>query len=45
VLRLVPRRLGDRFYDAVAATRYRIFGREKDACPILPPDLRARFLP
>ena len=45
VLRLVPRGLGDRIYDAIAAVRYRVFGREKDACPILPPDLRARFLP
>jgi predicted DCC family thiol-disulfide oxidoreductase YuxK len=44
-LRLVPRVLGDQVYDAVARTRYRIFGREKNACPMLPPDLRARFLP
>jgi predicted DCC family thiol-disulfide oxidoreductase YuxK len=43
-LRVVPRVLGDRFYDLVAATRYWIFGRQRDACPILPTDLRARFL-
>lgn len=43
VLRLVPRALRDRLYDAVARNRYRWFGR-KDVCPI--PDSRVadRFL-
>lgn len=41
---LIPRGLRDVGYDFVARIRYRIFGRAKDACPLLPPDLRARFL-
>jgi predicted DCC family thiol-disulfide oxidoreductase YuxK len=40
---LVPNAMRDVAYDFVARVRYRIFGREKNACPILPPDLRARF--
>lgn len=40
---LIPRSLRDVFYDFIARIRYRIFGRAKDACPLLPPDLRARF--
>jgi predicted DCC family thiol-disulfide oxidoreductase YuxK len=40
---LVPRAIRDAGYDFVARIRYRIFGREKNACPLLPPDLRARF--
>lgn len=40
---IIPRPLRDAVYDAVAAVRYRIFGRTKEACPLLPPDLRSRF--
>lgn len=40
---LVPRVVRDAMYDGVARIRYRIFGRTKDACPIVPPDLRSRF--
>lgn len=43
VFALVPGVVRDAWYDFVARIRYRIFGREKDACPLLPPDLRARF--
>lgn len=43
LLRALPRSLRDFGYDAVASSRYRIFGRAKETCPILPPDLRARF--
>ncbi len=42
---LMPRRLGDALYDLVARVRLRIFGRSDDACPLLPPQLRARMLP
>jgi predicted DCC family thiol-disulfide oxidoreductase YuxK len=42
-LRVLPRPLRDRFYDAFAARRYRWFGR-KDVCDIPPPEWRARFL-
>lgn len=41
---LVPRAVRDAAYDAVARSRYRIFGRRDTLCPILPPDLRSRFL-
>lgn len=40
---LLPRRVRDAMYDFVARVRYRIFGRTKDACPLVPPDLRTRF--
>jgi predicted DCC family thiol-disulfide oxidoreductase YuxK len=40
---LVPRALRDPAYDFVARIRYRLFARPKEACPMLPPDLRARF--
>jgi len=40
---VLPRRVRDAMYDFVARVRYRIFGRKKDACPLMPPDLRSRF--
>lgn len=43
VFTLVPRVLRDGAYDLVARVRYRIFGKTKDACPLMPPDLRSRF--
>jgi predicted DCC family thiol-disulfide oxidoreductase YuxK len=43
VLALVPRALRDAIYDFIARIRYRIFGKTKEACPLLPPDLRTRF--
>ncbi|HET8772361.1 MAG TPA: DCC1-like thiol-disulfide oxidoreductase family protein [Thermoanaerobaculia bacterium] len=39
----LPRRWRDAMYDFIASVRYRIFGRKKDACPLMPPDLRSRF--
>jgi len=39
----IPTALLDRVYDAVAGVRKKLFARPTDACPILPPDLRARF--
>lgn len=41
--RLVPGPLLDAGYDGIARIRKRLFAQPKDACPILPPDLRARF--
>ena len=41
--RLAPRAPLDRAYDGVARIRHRLFARPADACPVLPPDLRARF--
>jgi predicted DCC family thiol-disulfide oxidoreductase YuxK len=42
-LQPLPKRLLDRGYDFIASIRYRIFGRTKDACPLVPADLRSRF--
>lgn len=42
-LRILPESLLDGAYDAIARFRKRLFTEPKDACPILPPDLRARF--
>ena len=43
--RIVPRPLRDVVYDGVAAVRHRLFARPNDACPMMPPELRERFLP
>ena len=40
---VLPRSLRDAMYDFVARIRYRVFGRKKDACPLMPADLRSRF--
>ncbi|HZN03551.1 MAG TPA: DCC1-like thiol-disulfide oxidoreductase family protein [Candidatus Polarisedimenticolia bacterium] len=45
IARIVPLPLADAAYDAVARVRHRLFRRPDDACPLTPPDLRARFLP
>ena len=42
---LVPRRLRDIVYDFVARIRLRLFARPDDYCPLVPRELRARFLP
>lgn len=43
VLARLPGALLDAAYDAIARVRKRLFASPKDACPILPPELRARF--
>jgi predicted DCC family thiol-disulfide oxidoreductase YuxK len=40
---LCPTWLLDRLYDGIAAVRLRLFARPAEACPFLPPRLRARF--
>lgn len=45
ILAVIPRTLRDTAYDFIARIRYSIFGRRDDVCPIVPPDLRARFDP
>jgi predicted DCC family thiol-disulfide oxidoreductase YuxK len=45
LLGVIPRGLRDFVYDFVARIRYRVFGRRDDVCPIVPPELRARFDP
>jgi predicted DCC family thiol-disulfide oxidoreductase YuxK len=42
--RFVPRWLADFFYQLVARSRYRVFGKY-DQCPLPPAEARARFLP
>jgi predicted DCC family thiol-disulfide oxidoreductase YuxK len=42
---LLPGALADRLYDAVARVRRRVFRRPREACPSVPPILRARFDP
>ena len=43
--RLVPRLLRDAVYDFVARIRLRLFAKPDDYCPLVPKELRARFLP
>jgi predicted DCC family thiol-disulfide oxidoreductase YuxK len=45
ISRLIPRALRDLVYDFVARVRYRVFGRQDELCPVVPPNLRARFDP
>ena len=40
-----PRTLRDWVYDLVAAVRVHVWGRRDELCPIVPPELRGRFLP
>lgn len=41
---VLPQGLRDRAYDGVARARHRLFARPQEACPMLPPHLRTRFL-
>jgi predicted DCC family thiol-disulfide oxidoreductase YuxK len=45
VLGVIPRPLRDAAYDFIARIRYRVFGKRDDWCPVISPDLRARFDP
>lgn len=40
---VIPRPLRDWAYDRIAAIRKKIFAAPKEACPLMPPDLRGRF--
>jgi len=44
LLGVIPRPLRDLGYDLVAATRHRLFKRPADACPLMPPTLKDRFV-
>lgn len=44
-LAMIPRPLRDVIYNFIARIRYRIFGRRDELCPIMPPELSARFDP
>ena len=41
--RIIPPPLRDLVYRFIAAIRYRVFGREKELCPVMPPTMRQRF--
>lgn len=43
LLALVPQGIRDLGYNGIARLRHRLFGRPTDACPVTPPELRARF--
>jgi predicted DCC family thiol-disulfide oxidoreductase YuxK len=45
LLQLLPRWLLDFAYDGVAKVRKRLFATPEGSCPLLPPELRGRFLP
>ena len=42
---VVPRFVRDGVYDGIASVRKRVFGTTKDACPLMPRELGARFDP
>ncbi len=44
MLAILPRFIRDGGYSFVAAIRHRIFKKPSDACPMLPPELRKRFV-
>jgi predicted DCC family thiol-disulfide oxidoreductase YuxK len=45
ILVAIPRALRDAGYNFIARIRYRVFGKRDDLCPVVPPELRARFDP
>jgi predicted DCC family thiol-disulfide oxidoreductase YuxK len=44
-MRIFPLPIRDAAYDFIARIRYFVFGRRNEVCPIVPPDLQARFDP
>jgi predicted DCC family thiol-disulfide oxidoreductase YuxK len=45
ILAIIPRPVRDAVYNLIARIRYEVFGTRDELCPIVPLDLRARFLP
>ena len=45
LLVLLPARPRDGLYDGVARIRHHLFARPVEACPLMPPQMRARFDP
>lgn len=41
--RLIPRPIRDLGYAGVARIRHHLFARPQEACPLMPPEMRARF--
>jgi predicted DCC family thiol-disulfide oxidoreductase YuxK len=44
MLRAVPAAMRDAVYNLVARVRHRLFRRPAEACPVIPPRLRDRFI-
>lgn len=44
LLALVPVGVRDAVYDRIARMRHHLFAPPTDACPLIPPELRSRFL-
>jgi len=44
VMRCVPRMIRDALYNGVAKVRHKLFKKPDDVCPMLPTELRGRFL-
>jgi predicted DCC family thiol-disulfide oxidoreductase YuxK len=44
LLRMVPTALRDFGYDFVAKVRHRLFARPTESCPLMPPNLKDRFV-
>jgi len=42
---IIPRPIRDAAYDFIARTRYSVFGRRSETCPVVPAELRERFDP
>ena len=42
---IVPRGIRDAAYRLIARWRHRLFAQPEDTCPVVPAELRARFLP
>jgi predicted DCC family thiol-disulfide oxidoreductase YuxK len=42
---ILPPELGDQLYDFIAARRRSLFAPPDASCPLVPPRLRARFVP
>jgi predicted DCC family thiol-disulfide oxidoreductase YuxK len=45
IVAAIPRALRDAGYNFIARIRYRVFGTRDHLCPVVPPELRARFDP
>jgi predicted DCC family thiol-disulfide oxidoreductase YuxK len=44
MLEMVPRVIRDWGYRFIARVRYVVFGKKQELCPLVPPELRSRFL-
>jgi predicted DCC family thiol-disulfide oxidoreductase YuxK len=42
-IKVIPHGARDFVYNMIARIRFRVFGRREDLCPVVPPELRARF--